>query len=58
MSKFLVVTRGLANVIECSTQKDVSRTILKLKKKGYKKPIVYINENKVYEYESEVFYLK
>ena len=44
MSKYLVATKGLGFIYEAKTKKDVESKIKKLKKLGYKKPMVYVKE--------------
>jgi len=44
MMRYLVVTKGLANVIEATGSAELNRALAKLKKMGYKKPMVYVRQ--------------
>lgn len=41
-TKYLVVTKGLGNIIDCKTRQGASSAIRKLKRMGYKKPLMYL----------------
>ena len=40
-SKYLVVSKGLSYVRECSCEKEIKKVVKQLNNIGYKKPIIY-----------------
>lgn len=40
-NKYIVITIGLANVYSCKTVREKNQVVSKLKKLGYKNPLVY-----------------
>jgi len=44
--KYLVVTKGLSNVVEVNNSNQLRKAITKLEKLGHKKPQVYCRRSK------------